>query len=131
MPDGGETTATALLNAISNLSSGFIANMIGAEVIKAMGITKGNYDNLPYAIIIRSVVILVPVVFIPFLVPSGSSAEKVAYNLDELKTANGDASPEEGDSAGDIDNEKVKSIEMTSQPETEGQEEESEHEHKQ
>ena len=84
MPDGGEATAAALLAAISNFSGIFAASLIGAQVVESLGIKNGEYGNLPYAIIIRSVVILVPVVFIPFLVPSGCSADRVRYNLDEL-----------------------------------------------
>ena len=45
MPDGGETTAAALLAAISNFSGIFAASLIGARVVEALGIREGNYGN--------------------------------------------------------------------------------------
>ena len=46
MPDGGETTAAALLAAISNFSGIFAASLIGARVVEALGIKEGNYGTL-------------------------------------------------------------------------------------
>ena len=84
MPDGGETTATALLMATANLAGGFLARFAGAALCEDLGIEKDNYDNLPYAIIVRSIVRVLPIPFIPLLVPSGCSADKTRYDPRDL-----------------------------------------------
>jgi len=90
MPDGGETTATALLMATSNLAAGFLARFAGAAILDTLGIERGNYTNLPWAILIRSLVRFLPIPFIPLLVPSGSSYDKTRYNADDLPPSKGE-----------------------------------------
>ena len=62
----------------------FFAPIIGSWVLDGLNIDRGNYDNLPWAILIRTLVRLLPIAFIPFLVPTGSSADKVRFDADDL-----------------------------------------------
>ena len=49
-----------------------------------MNIRNNNFDNLPWAILVRTLVRLVPIFFIPFLVPPGSSADKTRYDVGDI-----------------------------------------------
>ena len=83
--DASETTATAILAAISNFAGGdFLAPMAGAWLLEVLNINNNNYDNLPWAILVRTLSRLVPIIFIPFLVPSGCSADKTRFDTNEM-----------------------------------------------
>ena len=90
LPDSGETTATALLAAVMNFAgTSFVSTFSGAALLDALGIKRGSYANLPWAILIRTLARLLPIPFIPFLIPAGSSLDKTRsaserYGLDDL-----------------------------------------------
>lgn len=87
--DSSEATATAILAAISNFAGGsWLAPMAGSWLIDSLGITKDNYSNLPWAILVRTLNRLIPLIFIPFLVPTGSSLDKKRYDTNDLKDNN-------------------------------------------
>ena len=48
--------------------------------------TQGQYENLPWAILARTLLRLMPILFIPFLVPTGSSSDKTRYDISELSS---------------------------------------------
>ena len=84
-PDAGEATATAILAAVSNFFGGdFLAPMAGSWLLEGLNIRNNNFDNLPWAILVRTLVRLVPIFFIPFLVPPGSSADKTRYDVGDI-----------------------------------------------
>ena len=83
--NGSETTAVAILAAIGNFAGGnFLAPMAGAWLLEVLNINNNNYDNLPWAVLIRTLSRLVPIIFIPFLVPSGCSADKTRFDTNEM-----------------------------------------------
>ena len=87
MPDAGEATATAFLMAISNITGGdLLSPLAGSWLLDGLGVSRGNYDNLVWAVVVRTVVRLLPIPFIPLLVPSGCSLDKVRYDIHDLET---------------------------------------------
>ncbi|POM80278.1 Folate-Biopterin transporter (FBT) Family [Phytophthora palmivora] len=72
-PRGIEGTLFALLMSISNISYS-VSEFWGAFVCDWMGITKDEYDALWLAIVIRSVLKVVPIFFL-FLIPSTDPQE--------------------------------------------------------
>ena len=86
VPESGETTAIALIAAISNFTGGsFLSPMVGSWIIDGLGIESGNYGNLPWAILIRTLVRLLPIPFLAFLVPTGSSLDKTRFDVNDLE----------------------------------------------
>ncbi|KAL4087695.1 hypothetical protein PRIC1_013583 [Phytophthora ramorum] len=72
-PKGIEGTLFALLMSISNLSYS-VSEFWGAFVCTWMGIGKDEYDNLWLAVVLRSVLKVVPIFFL-FLIPSSDPQE--------------------------------------------------------
>eukprot|EP00668_Euglena_longa_P011701 GGOE01014116.1.p1 GENE.GGOE01014116.1~~GGOE01014116.1.p1 ORF type:complete len:564 (-),score=142.75 GGOE01014116.1:255-1946(-) len=78
-PVGLEGTLFALLMSISNLAGG-LASYWGAAVCSLVGIGRDHYDNLWMAVVIRSVLVVVPVFFL-FLIPkTDPQAEIASFN---------------------------------------------------
>lgn len=84
VPDNGEASASAFLMLMTNLPEFLVAPLVGAWVVDGLGIRKGSYANLPYAILIRTIVRLLPTIFIPFLVPTGGSKDKTSFDTNDL-----------------------------------------------
>ena len=82
-PDRGEASVIAIINALTNFSgTNFVSPMLGAMLLEVLGIERGKYDNLPTAILIRSLFRLVPIIFVPFLVPRGSPRDRAGLGFD-------------------------------------------------
>lgn len=106
-PEGGETTATALLAAAGNFAGGdFLGPVAGSWLIDGLNIKNGDYTNLPWAILIRSLIRLLPLPFIPFLIPRGSSYSKKAFAVAEL------AAEAEAANSADYEYNKLEDIEL-------------------
>ena len=114
-PPGGETTATALLAAAGNFAGGdFLGPVAGSWLIDGLQIKDGDYTNLPWAILVRSLIRLLPLPFIPFLIPRGSSYSKKAFVAAELHAENAAASRAGGD---DHEYSKLDDIELAKEEE--------------
>ena len=72
--------------------------MVGSALLSSLNISKGNYENLWIAILIRTVCRLLPIPFVYLLVPQGSSMDRTArFDLDELgQDADADGDREAG-----------------------------------
>ena len=85
MPDGAESSAMAFLMAISNIFGGdLLAPLCGSWLLDGLSIKRGQYDNLVWAVTIRTIARLIPIPFIWWLIPPGSSLDKVRFDKDEL-----------------------------------------------
>ena len=90
MPDQGEATAMGFLMAIANIAGGdLLSPLAGSWVLDGLGVKRGAYGNLVWAVVVRTVARLIPIPFIYLLIPSGSSRDKVLdkYDLDDLESA--------------------------------------------
>lgn len=96
-PKGIEGTLFALLMSISNFSRS-VSEFWGALVCTWLGIAKDEYDMLWLAIILRSVLKVVPIFFL-FLIPA-TDPQEIVDELDFSSPAHGDAGKDE---AGDDD----------------------------
>ena len=82
-PQRGEASVVAIINALTNFSgTNFVSPMLGAMLMDVLGIERGNYTNLPLAILIRTLFRLVPIAFAPFLVPHGSPRDRAGLGFD-------------------------------------------------
>ena len=97
---GGEATATSMLMMMANWPEFLVSPYIGAAILDALGVRKGAYSNLPWAILARTLLRLMPIPFVFFLVPTGSSADKTRFDAEELKGGKPGAKggPDDGDS---------------------------------
>jgi hypothetical protein len=73
-PDGAEATLYALLMALSNFGN-TVGIYFGSFLLVIFGVTDDNYDNFIYVVVVKSLCRLLPILFIPFLVPDGSAQE--------------------------------------------------------
>eukprot|EP00667_Euglena_gracilis_P007159 EG_transcript_7231 len=81
-PVGVEGTLFALLMSVSNLAGG-VAAYWGAAVCALVGIRRDHYDHLWLAVVIRSVLKVVPIFFL-FLIPNTEpQAELATLNLQQ------------------------------------------------
>jgi len=104
IPDTGEATGIAILMAIGNFTgSDFLSPFVGSWILDSLGVKEGQYGNLAWAILIRSLVRLLPIPFIPFLIQSGSSLDKVRYNTDDLEESAAGGHKEISDVEGKIE----------------------------
>jgi hypothetical protein len=83
-PENMEATFFALLMSISNQGS-TVAETLGAVVLKAYSVRKGEYDGLPAAILVRSASVLGAVLFV-WLLPNTSALSPT--NVDSLRPTN-------------------------------------------
>ena len=77
-PEGAEATLFALLMSLSNLGDAVAIN-IGAIIIRIFNVTEDNYDNFIYVVIVKSLLRLTLIPFIPLLAPDGSPQTKEEY----------------------------------------------------
>ena len=78
MPDDCESSAMAFLMAISNIFGGdLLAPLCGSWLLDGLKIKRGQYDNLVWAVTVRTIARLIPIPFIWWLIPAGSSLDKV------------------------------------------------------
>ena len=101
LPETGETTATAILAMFMNFAGGFCGGYAGSFLLDALNIEKGNYGNLPWAGLIRTLARLLPIPFIPFIIPAGCSADKIHVDASDILKTNGDAAAANGTENGD------------------------------
>jgi len=83
-PENMEATFFALMMSISNQGSAQASN-IGAELLKAYGVNKKNFDNLPTVILIRSACIVGICIFI-WLLPNTAALSPT--NIETLRPTN-------------------------------------------
>ena len=62
----------------------FLAPIAGSWILDALDVKRGNYTNLPWALLIRTIIRLLPMAFVPLLVPTGSSADKTRFDAADL-----------------------------------------------
>ncbi|KAK1935018.1 putative folate-biopterin transporter 4 [Phytophthora citrophthora] len=101
-PKGIEGTLFALLMSISNFSRS-VSEFWGALVCAWLGIAKDEYDMLWLAIVLRSVLKVVPIFFL-FLIPA-TDPQEIVDELDFSSPAHGDAAKDEQKEAEDDDDE--------------------------
>ncbi|KAL3666136.1 hypothetical protein V7S43_008925 [Phytophthora oleae] len=101
-PKGIEGTLFALLMSISNFSRS-VSEFWGALVCAWLGIAKDEYDMLWLAIVLRSVLKVVPIFFL-FLIPA-TDPQEIVDELDFSSPAHGDAAKDEQEEAQDDDDE--------------------------
>ena len=90
MPDDCESSAMAFLMAISNIFGGdLLAPLCGSWLLDGLKIKRGQYDNLVWAVTVRTIARLIPIPFIWWLIPAGSSLDKVRFDKDDLDKAGG------------------------------------------
>ncbi|KAG1692811.1 hypothetical protein DVH05_024425 [Phytophthora capsici] len=97
-PKGIEGTLFALLMSISNFSRS-VSEFWGALVCAWLGIAKDEYDMLWLAIVLRSVLKVVPIFFL-FLIPA-TDPQEIVNELDFSSPAHGDAAKDEQEEAQD------------------------------
>ncbi|KAG3120409.1 hypothetical protein PI125_g1177 [Phytophthora idaei] len=95
-PKGIEGTLFALLMSISNFSRS-VSEFWGALVCAWLGIAKDEYDMLWLAIILRSVLKVVPIFFL-FLIPA-TDPQEIVDELDFSSPVQGDADKDENEEA--------------------------------
>lgn len=87
-PKGVEGTLFALLMSISNFSYS-VSEFWGAIICHALGISKGSFDNLWLAIVIRSALKVTPILFL-FLIPTTDPQDVVdKLNFDSVGSESG------------------------------------------
>ncbi|CAI5734044.1 unnamed protein product [Hyaloperonospora brassicae] len=97
-PKGIEGTLFALLMSIGNFSR-CVSEFLGALVCTWMGIAKDKYDNLWLAIVLRSVLKVVPIFFL-FLIPTTDPQEivdKLDFDSPAFHASSKDEEEEEAD----------------------------------
>jgi hypothetical protein len=77
-PEGAEATLFALLMSLSNFGDAVAIN-IGAIIIRIFNVTEDNYDNFIYVVIVKSLLRLTLIPFIPLLAPEGSPQTREDY----------------------------------------------------
>ena len=89
-PEQGETSVVAIINALTNFAgTNFVSPMAGSLVLGALNISKGNYGNLPWAIVLRTLCRLIPIPFVYLLVPKGSSLDRTKrFEVEKLESIN-------------------------------------------
>lgn len=87
-PEGAEATLFALLMSLSNLGDA-VAIDIGAIIIRIFNVTEDNYDNFIYVVIVKSLLRLSLIPFIPLLAPEGSPQTREEYE-DGAEVTKGD-----------------------------------------
>lgn len=115
-PEGAEATLFALLMSLSNLGDTVAIN-VGAIILRIFNVTDDDYSNFIYAVIVKSLLRLTLIPFIPLLAPEGSPQTRDEYETDQddkenkdievkkYKVGNHDRDDEEnGDGNGDDDN---------------------------
>ena len=60
----------ALLMALSNFGV-FFSKYLGTALVLGFGVSNSNYDNFAWVILAKSILMLTPVLFVPFLIPDG------------------------------------------------------------
>ena len=70
-PDGAEATLYAMLMSLSNFGN-TVAIYSGSFLVVLFGVKEDNYNNFVWVIVTKSLCRLLPILFIPFLIPDGS-----------------------------------------------------------
>lgn len=81
-PEGAEATLFALLMSLSNLGDTVAIN-IGAIILRIFNVTEDNYDNFIYVVIVKSLLRLTLIPFIPLLAPDGSPQTRDEYDTNQ------------------------------------------------
>ena len=68
--------------------AGTVGGYVGNGLIWLLQVEGPQYDNLPYFVVARSLMRLLPILFIPFLVPEGSPSTEGQKS--DQSTADGD-----------------------------------------
>lgn len=103
-PKGVEGTLFALLMSISNFSYS-VSEFWGAIICHALGISKGSFDNLWLAIVIRSTLKVTPIFFL-FLIPATDPQDVVdKLNFDTVSgsSSSSESNNRSGSLSGDDD----------------------------
>jgi hypothetical protein len=104
-PEGAEATLFALFMSLSNLGDSVAIN-IGSIILRVFHVTEDNYDNFLYVVVVKSLLRLTLIPFIPLLAPEGSPQTREEY---ENPTPNGTSKgrSKDGDD-GEVMNEMIK-----------------------
>lgn len=74
-PDGAEATLYAMLMSLSNFGN-TVAIYNGSFLVVSYGVSDDNYDNFVWVVVTKSLCRLLPILFIPFLIPDGAPQEE-------------------------------------------------------
>jgi hypothetical protein len=74
-PDGAEATLYAMLMALSNFGN-TVAIYNGSFLVVLFGVKDDNYDNFVWVVVTKSLCRLLPILFIPWLIPDGAPQEE-------------------------------------------------------
>lgn len=74
-PDGAEATLYAMLMSLSNFGN-TVAIYNGSFLVVLFGVTEDNYDNFVWVVVTKSLCRLLPILFIPLLIPEGSPQDE-------------------------------------------------------
>jgi hypothetical protein len=98
-PDGAEATLYAMLMALSNFGN-TVAIYNGSFLVVLFGVDDDNYDNFVWVVVVKSLCRLLPILFIPWLIPDGAPQEDEdnGQNFDDSNLTD---IPEEG--GGDVE----------------------------
>jgi hypothetical protein len=77
-PEGAEATLFALLMSLSNLGDTVAIN-VGSIILRIFNVTSDNYSNFIYVVVVKSLLRLTLIPFIPFLAPEGSPQTREEY----------------------------------------------------
>jgi hypothetical protein len=95
-PDNIEATLFALLMALSNFGSS-VSNYFGVTLCEVFGIVGDNFDNLPDAVIAKSLCRLLPIPLIFLLVPNLTPCDPIPCDVVEADEKSTDAPTREGE----------------------------------
>jgi len=89
-PDNIEATLFALLMALSNFGSS-VSNYFGVTLCEVFGIVGDNFDNMPEAVIAKSLCRLLPIPLIFLLVPNLTPCDSIPVDVVEVNEKSTDA----------------------------------------
>jgi len=70
-PDGAEATLFSIMMSLSNFGYD-VGTVFGSILLSVFNVSQDDWSGFTYVLAIKSVLRLVPIFFIPFLVPRGS-----------------------------------------------------------
>jgi hypothetical protein len=98
-PDGAEATLYAMLMALSNFGN-TVAIYNGSFLVVLFGVNDDNYDNFVWVVVTKSLCRLLPILFIPFLIPDGAPQEDEDEDDVDYEDSNLTDIPEELETGG-------------------------------
>mmetsp|Transcript_61001 Transcript_61001/g.136291 ORF Transcript_61001/g.136291 Transcript_61001/m.136291 type:complete len:394 (-) Transcript_61001:177-1358(-) len=81
-PANLEATLFATLMSLSNFG-GSVSGFLGVSICEVWGLVEGNYDNLPYAVVVKALTALLPIPLIFALTPKFTPNDPVPQEEEE------------------------------------------------